>query len=172
MYTGYKKIHGIKHQTIGMANGMCFHQTKAESCRRHDLWILEKSGMNILISELSFLMAFGDSAYHEMAGVTSGSERMTLLMRRAMSGVREPIEWMYRDIAAFWKITAMPWIFKLLDGFDRASNVMDMCFLFNNFWNCMNHNQTSQFFECPPPSFENYIAAGPRAVVVVAVPNL
>lgn len=41
---------------------------------------------------------------------------------------------------------------------------MDLCLILTNALNCMNHNEISQFFQCPPPTFEVYVSGGPRIV--------
>ncbi|MBC7766551.1 hypothetical protein H7Y21_00965 [Arenimonas sp.] len=63
-----------KYTFVGLANGMAFYVSKALSCRRHDLHLLAESNMNELISALTWLMIYGDSAYHEMDSLTSASE--------------------------------------------------------------------------------------------------
>jgi hypothetical protein len=44
-YNGWKRFHGIKKQSIGLANGMAFHVSRGYSCRRHDLYVLNVSGI-------------------------------------------------------------------------------------------------------------------------------
>jgi hypothetical protein len=169
-YNGWKKCHGIKKQSIGMANGMAFQVSKGYSCRRHDLHLLVESDINDRLVELTserppeeHFSCYGDSAYPHQYRTTcnrDGDEYTEL--NKAMNGCRESIEWMYRDLTQYWRIIGKKHTFQLLTGFERADNIIDLCFTLNNAWNCMNHNETSQWFQCPPPSFEAYTAEGPR----------
>jgi hypothetical protein len=170
MYNGWKKCHGIKKQSIGLANGMAFQVSKGYSCRRHDLHLLDKSDINDRLVELTserppaeHFSCYGDSAYPQQDRICckrDGDEFTEL--NKAMNGCRESIEWMYRDLTQYWRIIGRKNAFHLLTGFERADDLIDLCFTFNNAWNTMNHNETSQWFRCPPPSFEVYTAEGPR----------
>ena len=106
---------------------------------------------------------YGDSAYPQQDRIDckrDGDEFTEL--NKAMNGCRESIEWMYRDLTQYWRIIGKKNTFHLLTGFERADDIIDLCFTLNNAWNTMNHNETSQWFHCPPPSFEIYTAEGPR----------
>ena len=39
-YSGWARVHGVKKQGMGMANGMAFNISKGYSCRRHDMHLL------------------------------------------------------------------------------------------------------------------------------------
>jgi hypothetical protein len=79
-----------------------------------------------------------------------------------MNGCRESIEWMFQDLGQYWKIIGNKNAFKLLLGFEKADNLIDLCFNFGNAWNAMNYNLCSQLFECRPPSIKEYTSNGPR----------
>jgi hypothetical protein len=59
-----------------------------------------------------------------------------------------------------WKLVASKDILKLLDGFVNCDNLLDLCFIFNNAYNCMNGNETSQWFGLLPPTIEVYTSQG------------
>jgi DDE superfamily endonuclease len=163
-YNGWKKCHGIKKQSIGLANGMAFQVSKGYSCRRHDLHILDESNVDARLVELTSenppseqFTCYGDSAYPQMQRISckrDGDEHVAL--NSAMNGCRESIEWMYGDLSRYWKVIGKKNAFHLLTDFEKANDLIDLCFQFNNAWNAMNHNQASQWFQCPPPSFEFY----------------
>ena len=67
---------------------------------------------------------------------------------------------MFRDITVMWKLVASKDILKLLDGFINTDNLVDLCFIFNNAYNCMNGNEISQWFQLQPPSFAIYTSQG------------
>lgn len=88
-----------------------------------------------------------------------------------MNGVRESEEWTYRDVGVNWKLYRQRSNWKLLvpDGWQKSENLLDLCFLFNNALNCMQHNEISQWFQCPPPSFEIYVSNGPRMYANIVI---
>lgn len=111
---------------------------------------------------------YGDSAYpiSQRISCRRDGEEFTEL-NKAMNGCRESIEWMYRDVTQYWKIIQTKRTFRLLTGFEKADNIIDLCFQFNNAWNTMNHNECSQWFDCAPPTFEVYTGNGSRAEVEI-----
>ena len=151
-YNGWKKCHGIKKQSISLANGMAFQVSKGYSCRRHDLHILDETEIDFRLVELTAekpqneqYICYGDSAYPQMQRISckrDGDEHTDY--NAVMNGCRECIEWMYGDLTRYWKVIGKKNAFHLLTEFQKADNLMDLCFQFNNAWNTMNHNQTSQ----------------------------
>ena len=164
IYNGWKKIHGNKAQAMNLTNGCAYHVTRPGSCRRNDLHYLAESDMNNRLKGLTNFLSVGDSAYPEMDRITNISG-LSAEARQAMNGCRESIEHMFRDMGEFWKITASYKLLKMLNGGEAVLNLFDMCFVFNNLWNCKYHNQTSQWFENPPPTLQVYLGAGRRAAV-------
>lgn len=164
-YSGWARVHGVKKQGMGMANGMAFNISKGYSCRRHDMHLLGDTDMNSKLEEVTDFMCFGDSAYPHMSRITSRNNLDEFEdINRALNGCRISIEWMFRDIAVFWKLVAMKDILKLLDGFINCDNLIDLCFIFNNAHNCMNGNETAQWFGLKPPTFPVYTSQGRHGV--------
>jgi hypothetical protein len=67
-YNGWKKLHGMKWQTVDLPNGMTYHAWGAISVRHNDLYSLRHSTINDLIADeqLHHLLQYyiyGDSAY-------------------------------------------------------------------------------------------------------------
>ena len=93
-----------------------------------------------------------------MQSITSSDDEEAFGDKKAgTNSCRECIEWMYRDLKILWAITST----KLLNDFIKTDNIVDTCLIFNA-WNCINGNETSQYFKSPPPSFETYTSLGPR----------
>ena len=95
-WTGWKKLHGLKYQTIVLANGMDFQVYGPISCRNNDLTSLDRSNIEKDFMELQQtdaikLKIFGDSAYDESEVLGSGGGR-------GMASVRESVEWTYKDL--------------------------------------------------------------------------
>jgi DDE superfamily endonuclease len=169
-YNGWKKAHGIKKQAIGLANGMAFQVSEGYSCRRHDLHLLGESDIDDRLFDLTLgdapsehYTCYGDSAYPEMLRISCSRDGEDYSdYNKAMNGCRESIEWMFRDLGQYWKIIGNKNAFKLLLGFEKADNLIDLCFNFGNAWNAMNYNLCSQWFECRPPSIQECTSNGPR----------
>lgn len=51
-YTGWKKVHGVKFQTISLPNGMLFHVFGPVSCRRGDRFTLPQSDIEVKLEKL------------------------------------------------------------------------------------------------------------------------
>lgn len=68
MYNGWKKIHGLKFQTVDLPNGMHYNVYGPVSVRHNDLYTLHHSNINNRIkeaqgdSQLQYV-CYGDSAY-------------------------------------------------------------------------------------------------------------
>ena len=67
-YTGWKKLHGLKLQTIDLPNGMTFHAYGPISCRHSDAFSFRESGIQQKLHELQEdypqkYSIYGDSAY-------------------------------------------------------------------------------------------------------------
>lgn len=99
-FTGWKKLHGLKWQTVILANGMDFEVWGPSSARHNDTFTLNRSR---ILEKLAALQAdrplkykiHGDSAYvDEELLVTGGGRGMS---------VRESIEWSYKDVKTLWK---------------------------------------------------------------------
>ena len=169
-YNRWARKHGIKKQSCCLANGMALDVGKGFSCRRNDLHLLRESDLNIRMTALTAdqppadkFQLYGDSAYVVMQSITSAdNEEAFGHIKAGMNSCRESIEWQFRDIKIMWKYTSLKYKLQLLDQFLKVDDLIDTCFIFNNAWNCMNGNETSQYFKSPPPSFETYTSLGPR----------
>ena len=160
-YSGWAKVHGIKKQAMGMANGMAFNIIKGYSCRRYDMHLLADTDMNSILEDETMFMCFGDSVYPHMSRITSRNNvDLFNEINAGLNGCRITIEWMFRDLTIMWKLVASKDILKLLGGFVQCDNLIDLCFIFCNAHNCMNSNEISQWFEMMPPTFTVYTSQG------------
>ena len=169
-YNKWARKHGMKKQSCCLSNGMALHVGGGFSCRRHDLHLLRESNLNDMLTNLygdedlaDHYQIYGDSAYIVMPNITCAADINQFgAIRAGMNACRESIEWMYRDLKIMWTITSLKYKLKLLDNFTDVNNIVDACFIFSNAWNCMNGNETSQWFNTPPPSFATYTSLGPN----------
>jgi hypothetical protein len=79
-YTGWKKLHGMKWQTVILANGMDLHVFGPLSVRKNDLTSLELSKFEEQFAQLQqgsdiILKIFGDSAYFDNDYLGTGGGR-------------------------------------------------------------------------------------------------
>jgi len=79
---------------------------------------------------------------------------------KQMSCARETIEWNYGHLKTMFKAVDTPKRLRL-----RRNRVEDMvltAFVMRNAWVSMYGSQTTLYFNCPAPQFEDWVAAGPR----------
>ena len=83
-----------------------------------------------------------------------------VLENRAMSSCRETIEWDYGDIGRYFKLLDYKHVLQI-----RKMPVAKMCiaaFILRNAHVTMNGCNTSEYYTCIPPSFEEWVGEGPR----------
>ena len=172
-YNGWKKLHGLKWQTIDLPNGMNFKVDGPFSCRDNDLTTLNISDVLVLLEALLNVYGlqgyriYGDSAYvvindgpllaRHQGDALSPRE---VLENRTMSSCRETIEWDYGDIGRYFKLLDYKHVLQI-----RKMPVAKMCisaFILRNALVTMNGCNTSEYYTCIPPSFEEWVGEGPR----------
>ena len=73
---------------------------------------------------------------------------------KAMSTVRESVEWLFNDIATCFKFIDFKKNLKI--GLSSVGKMYVVCALLRNALTCLYGNQTSTFFELDPPSLQEY----------------
>jgi hypothetical protein len=183
-YNGWKKLHGLKWQTIDLPNGMNGHVWGPVSVRHNDLWTLQHSNLNDVIRDAQVGRRFqfniyGDSAYmHLDASHIRARHNYTNLTdrekveNRVMSSVRECIEWNYGELVKYFPLLKWKMVLKI-----RQMPVGDIyltSMIFRNAFNCLKPGQTSQYFRHRPPTLDHWLAQGPNArphiVPVIDIP--
>jgi hypothetical protein len=172
-YNGWKKLHGMKWQTVDIPNGMVYHAWGAISVRHNDLYSLRHSNINdqIAAAQLGHALQFytyGDSAYMNLdtshLRARHNYEQNTVrenLENKSLSSCREQIEWDYGEMGKFSPFVNMDEVLKL--SCMPVKKIYLTAMLLRNALNCFRPNQTSQYFNLPPPSFDSWIGQGPRA---------
>jgi nuclease HARBI1 len=170
-YNGWKKLHGLKWQTIDLPNGMNFHVSGPFSVRDNDLItlrdseILEKLEALLNIYHLTNYRIYGDSAYvvihvGNLSSRHQNPNPRESLENRTLSSCRECIEWDYGDIGRYFKLLDYKYILQI-----NKMPVAKMClcgFILRNALATMIANNTSEYFQCIPPTFEEWTSEGPR----------
>jgi len=73
---------------------------------------------------------------------------------KSMSAVRESVEWLFNDIATYFKFIDFKKNLKI--GLSSVGQMYVVCALLRNALTCLYGNQTSTFFELDPPSLQEY----------------
>ena len=162
-YNGWKKLHGMKWQTIIIACGMDIHVFGPLSARSNDLTALGKSCIEDLLRALFeemgnlFYLLFGDSAFVP-CDVMATNETYP---GRGMCSVREPIEWSYKDVKTLWKYCDYKHVLKIYK--QPVAKIFFVCMLLRNALVALHGCQTTGYFEMLPPSVEEWTEQGPHA---------
>ena len=175
-YNGWKSVHGIKWQTIGLPNGMLFHVWGPVSCRHNDNYTLNHSEIINQIKEIQAhdvikYVIYGDSAYWCDDFIKSRhrdnlTERL-VLENDTMSKCRQAVEWDYGLIGSLWKKILFKRTLKLRE--QSVAKITLFAMLMTNAYVCMNVSQTSMYFNCMPPRIDDWTKNGPRKATVVNV---
>ena len=98
-YNGWKSVHGLKHQTVEAAIGLCVHIWGPVSLRRNDRYLLRESQIHEKMKSLSNLFSiFGDSIYPINTNISSYLHTdclMAKIYNTIMKKIRISIEWNY-----------------------------------------------------------------------------
>jgi hypothetical protein len=135
--------------------------TTANWSRINDLWVALQQG-----EEYQYTI-YGDSAYIVL-GYSHIKARHTVdpmpprlvLENKCLSSCRETIEWDYGNIGTMWATLQYKKLLKM-----RSMPVGNMCLaamILRNAHVTMNGCHTSEYFNCLPPTFEEWINEGPR----------
>jgi hypothetical protein len=178
-YTGYKKYHGLKYETILLPNGLCTLFGPV-SARHSDLGMLLMSSVNTFLTNLQnglfadagmpvFYGVLGDSAYR------AGGWRCIQSYYRALNGeeleeelrdvnyflkaARMTIEKNYGMVSGLFRICTNLGSLKLAKEKPCACEQLRVCHLLLNCYVCLNHDQASSTntFGCVPPCLGKYL---------------
>jgi hypothetical protein len=175
-YNGWKKLHGLKWQTVALPNGMLFHAWGPVSMRHNDLFTYRYSRINEIIArlqedeQLQFVI-YGDSAYIVVNKSHIRARHSNLfvgaryvLENRVLSTCREVIEWNYGDVGRMWALVDYKKVLKLNKM--PVAKMYLTALLLKDAYTCMNGSNTSSFFNLSPPSLEHWTSQGPKEVEV------
>jgi len=165
-YNGHKKKHALKFQVISAPDGLVLHCYGPMEGRRHDWTLYAKSMVDDLLeSSLSLngkqYCIFGDSGYNSRSFLKTPWEGSNLSVskhafNKAMSTVRIPVEWVFKDIKQYFPL--MDFIRKLKVNQAPVASMYMISILLYNFRTCLYGNPTSGYFTCVPPTLEEYIS--------------
>ena len=173
-YTGYKKYHGIKVETVLLPNGLSTLFGPV-SARRHDInGVLQMSQLNeflvaIQTNRQQEYQALGDGAYgcnlrciRSYLTSRAGQPPLTDEQKRvnkALKYCRWTIEWSYGRISRDFEICANPKHNMIGKRNPYALEQLRVAHLLANVSVCLKGDQTSgnTMFDCRPPRLEDYL---------------
>lgn len=182
VYTGYKKIHGIKVETVFLPNGITTLFGPV-SARRSDCGVERMSNLNAFLLHLQhgmfwvhdggawlYYSVFGDGAfnigkqciqsYYRAIGAGGQLSDEEKKCNNAMKAARITIEKNYGMTSTIFRICNSREGFKLAQNNPYALEQLRVCHLLVNCYVCLNGDQASSdnTFGCNPPRLEEYLA--------------
>ena len=164
MYNGHKRIHGIKFQSVVTPNGLIANLSGPFEGRRHDSVMLQQSGLLQDLRRVAFhdgqpLCLYGDPAYplgiHLQAPYRQNPLTPQMaLFNKAMSEVRVAVEWVFGDIANYFKFIDFKKQMKI--NLSSVGKMYFVCALLENARTCLYGNLVSTTFDVQPPSLQEY----------------
>jgi hypothetical protein len=167
MYSGHKRIHCIKYQTLEVPNGLILHCSVGDDGRRGDGFVLRKSGLIPFLRQHSIVFGLyrilGDSAYPNndvMLSVFKGNPARLPPHASAFNNIvcplRTSVEWGYEKIIKYWAFLDFKKQMKI--GRSGIIAMWHMAVFLTNVVTCAKGgNQISTYFNLAPPSLENYV---------------
>jgi hypothetical protein len=176
VYNGWKRLHGLKWQSVVTPDGIIRLLSGPFSARRHDAFMLMMSN---LLADLTHHFAtviqpaqlaaglahlvyvlYGDPAYPISQYLLAPFRGAVLTpdqqaFNSSMSTVREPVEWCFGKVLQQWPFLDFKKNLKLLLQPIGLYYVVGV--ILTNCHTCLYMSQTSRFFNVAPPSLEEYM---------------
>lgn len=162
-YDGHHKVHGLAWQSVVFADGI-IGDVHVETGRRHDAFILTQSDLNHRLAAAQAgndtqCKIYGDAAYPIMSHIDRGFRGANLTpaqkaYNRNLSQVRVCVEWMFGKVAQEFSYIDFPKNLKL--RLQPVATYYGVALLLTNAHSCLYGNITASYFNCKPPSLEEY----------------
>ena len=166
MYSGHKRKHGYKMQSVSAPNGLIANLFGPIEGSRHDSFLLGQSGLMELLERGSFsptgqpLCLYGDPAYPHRVHLQVGYRNPVLpeekLFNESMSSCRVSVEWVFGDVVERFKFTNFGRMQKI--GLSAVAKQFFISALLSNARTCLYGSTTSTYFNCDPPTLEEYLS--------------
>ena len=158
-YSGHKRCHGIKFQSVVTPDGLIALLFGPIPGSRHDSFMLGQSG---LLQQLRDLMPingigiyslYGDPAYPQSQYIFGGFRHPQPGSQEAqwnttLSKVREVVEWGFKEIITQWSYLDFRAHMKIFDIVCPVAKYYTIASFMCNLRNCCYGSQTSAYFEC------------------------
>jgi hypothetical protein len=176
VYNGWKRMHCLKYHVIITPDGMIIHVFGPIEGRRHDETCFKRSGVLDILKKHFWttgtpemrepLVVYGDPAYTVSTHVCTPYKGTALteaqqLFNTRMSRIREPVEWVFKEIGEQFAFLNFAKNQKLL--LQPVGLFYLVAVLLCNCHTTLHHPQISQYFRCTPPTLAQYLHGEPVA---------
>ena len=167
-YSGHKRFHCLMYQTETTPDGLIFHLYGLEVGGRHDLTLLRESKLQdrlqicLKINGRQFYI-YSDAAYMirpwlQVSYPRTGATLDRQTFNTNMSAVRVAVEWNCKDLKQMWSFNDLLRALKVRQsplGIIYTDSAILLTFKI-----CIESGgQLQAYFMCPPPSFDECLAA-------------
>ena len=177
VYSGHKRCHGIKFQSVTTPDGLIAMMYGPVNGNRHDSFMLQESA---LLPQLRALFPagverfslYGDPAYPQSDILFGGFRRPPPGSPEAnwntkMSKVRESVEWLFKEIITKWSFLDFRTSMKIFQ-MPVAKYFVVAAFL-TNVHCCIHGSETAAYFDCTSPedgrlTLEDYLSLAEHEV--------
>lgn len=169
VYNGHKRVHALKFQSVALPNGLIGNLFGPVEGRRHDAAMLRDSNLLTALERVAHNQAgdvvclYGDPAYplrpqlmgpYRQGDVPVLTDEMKAF-NKAMSEVRISVEWLFGDVANYFKFIDYKKNLKI--GMSAVGKQYIVSALFRNVLTCLYGNNTSKYFQLEPPTLQDYL---------------
>ena len=165
-YNGHKRKHALKFQTLTTPDGLVMHAHGPMAGSRHDWALYVASDMDEQLQEVCYVNGVqyyfhGDTGYNRRhyldvpfaGGNLSPAQRAA---NKSTGAARVTVEWMYKEIKLYW--TTSDFKRKLRAGESPVGLLYLTSMFLMNVRTCYyRENTVSQYFNCSPPSLQEYL---------------
>ncbi|XP_055348000.1 uncharacterized protein LOC129595112 [Paramacrobiotus metropolitanus] len=168
-FSGHKRHHCSKWQAVLLPNGMIGSLYGGHRGSMHDSTLLTSSKVLDALQQKFTTFAgpdrfclYGNSGYGRgelvkkpFSKVEVLNDRRKKALNKAMSRVREPVEWGFKEVVS--KFAFLDFKKQMRMYVNPINKLYRVAVILINCHNCLNHNQASQYFDLEPPSLEEYL---------------
>ena len=166
VYNGHKRKHALKYQAVTTPDGLILHAYGPMEGRRHDWTMYVKSDLDSQLADClntngrQFCL-YGDSGYNRRIYLDVPFQGSNLIASQTVANVnmsksRVTVEWIFKEIKLYW--TAVDFKRKLRVEQLPAGTLYTGAMLLTNIRNCCYPNSVSQYFDCQPPTLDEYLS--------------
>ncbi len=169
LFSGHRRTHGIKFEMVTLPNGIVAWLAGPYEGRRHDAYVFSVSGLKEQLEELAQSVSqlfpreycvYADSGYPMNPHVQvpfKGAiiSEQQLQYNKTMSAVRECVEWSFGKVVSIFAFLDFKKNLKIL--LSPVGTLYITGVLLTNFHTCLYGSECSVYFDCEPPSLEEYL---------------
>ena len=166
VYNGHKKKHALKYQSLVLPNGLVGNFARPYEGRKHDATMLYESGLLVQLENHAWfnrqpLCIYGDPAYRLSVHLQAPFRNANITpdqhaYNKAMSAVHVSVEWLFGLISNYFKLVDFQKMQKV--GLSAVGKIYVTCALLQNAHTCLYGNIVSEYFDCQPPTLQQYFA--------------